>query len=210
MFRLVAALASALAVASPSLVSACEGKNVVLAEKFEDDLNGWDQNNAYKFGGKGVQVTLPAENDNNRELNNSFLARNADFCLTGRFPAMVDEPAGFGLIFWATDYRNFFVFQVDSRGKASFYRYTAGRWIHVYSEDTSAINKEPGAANRIRVVTKGNVVSTYVNGSKIRDLRSQGPTGDARFGIYVQTNKPMEEASARTFNFDDYTVTSSE
>jgi hypothetical protein len=55
------------------------------------------------------------------------------------------------------------------------------------------LKKNPGDSNLLRVTLKGNLVSMYVNGTKLKDIRAQAPTTDARFGVYAQRSKAGSE-----------------
>jgi hypothetical protein len=199
----------------PALVAgthalACQGKSVVFEDTFKDDLGGWEEDKNIKIGGGSMQVTLTQAANSNKELNTSFLVKDADICVEGTFPQDTTGSPGFGIMFWAVDYRNFYMFQVSMAGKAYLFRYATDRWVTIYSVDTPLVKKEAGATNMIRVTFKDQVISTYVNGTKVRDIRGQKPRDETAFGVYAEVTKEGVASASPVMTFKNFKVTSAD
>jgi hypothetical protein len=61
----------------------------------------------------------------------------------------------------------------------------------------------------LRVVVKANLITASVDGVELKKLRLQMPTGNLKFGVFVQTDK-LAPAPGVTFQFKRYKVTAGE
>jgi hypothetical protein len=186
---------------------ACPAKGAIFQDSFTDQTGGWEAGSEFSFGPTGLTFVIPAANLNFAELNASFFATDGDYCTDVSFPTAVPNVAYAGLIFWATDYNNYFLFQVSTGGHAQLYRRANAQWAQVIDMPLPAIKTAAGASNEVRAVAKGNLITLYVNGQKIADRRAQVPTtGNLRFGMWTQIDSTAPADNARTFHFKDYTV----
>jgi hypothetical protein len=205
------ALFAALCLAGPLLIGgsgfACEGTNVVFEDKFQDDSGGWDPADSIKFGATGLDVDVGAEFTNFKELNSAFAVGDADICIDVAFPKTIANNPSVGIMFWAVDYSNFYLFQVSQAGSASLWRMNNSKWNKIFSGDVAAIKKDAGAVNTLRVTVKSGTITAYVNGEKVRSQKAQAPKADSQFGLYVQVDDPVAEADGRIFNVTNYKVT---
>ncbi|MEM7193279.1 MAG: hypothetical protein AAF405_10555, partial [Pseudomonadota bacterium] len=60
--------------------------------------------------------------------------------------------------------------------------------------DSPAIKTAPGASNTLRVAAKGNQLSFFINGTKVRALKGQAPKGSWRFGVSGDNFDTAKEA----------------
>jgi len=188
-----------------SAAVACQGKTVILEDKFKDDSGGWDTDPTISFQNSAMTVRMAAEQSSFRDLNLVFLVREADICVDATFPATTDNDPGVGIIFWAPDYKAFYLFMVFISGKVGIHRFADNNFVTVHSQPMAEVKKGPGATNQLRVTLKGNLVTMYVNGTKYRDQRSPPPTKDSMFGLYAQFDKVTP---GQTFLFTNLKVTS--
>ena len=202
--RLAAAIVGlSLAMADPAL--ACGGRTVIFEDNFQDASGGWEVDPNMSFGKSGMGYKWTSEYTSGVSLNNAFVIKDADICLEAAWPAGVtDEVFGFGIMFWAVDYQNHFLYLLDQGGFAALHRRIANQWGKIVQENTPAIKKDPGATNLMRITLKGGMTSMYVNGTKFKDQRVQAPTSDMRFGVRAQRVKTGTE---RTFHFNSIKVT---
>jgi hypothetical protein len=185
---------------------ACPDKGSIFQDSFTDQSGGWENDPGMKFGSTGLQVAVAPGKVSDAELNATFYATDGDFCTDAVFPKVVPNTAFVGLIFWATDYNNYYMFQITTAGRAQFYRRLNGNWISIFDAANPAIKTAAAAANEIRVVAKNNMSTFYVNGQKITNMRGQPPQSpNARFGYYVQLDATAP-ADGRTFGLKNYTV----
>ena len=94
-----------------------------------------------------------------------------------------------GLIFWGTDYGNFYAFIIDASGRYHVARYTAGkRWLAAVDwKSSDAIKKGEGETNELRVVTKEHTATIYVNGVELASFRGQHPEGGQTVGLIAES-----------------------
>jgi hypothetical protein len=206
----VSLVATALGLLVSTSSLGCEGKVVIFEDDFKDDLGGWESDTALKFGADGLTVTLAPAAEVYHRMNTSFAAKDGDYCMDVAFPSRTEANASVALRFWSADNANYYVFQASQDGKASLWRRANNTWIKAWDKEAPAIKRDPGATNRLRVVAKGNLVSTYINGGKVRDTRAQSPTGDSRFGFNFELVKASPEEEGRTFAIKNYKVTTAE
>jgi hypothetical protein len=188
---------------------ACQGKTIIFEDTFQDESGGWEEDKDAKVKNSAMVVTIVPQNTVLPELNATFFVKDADLCMEGSFPSQ-PQGSGIGLIFWASDYKNYYLFLVKHSGSTVLTRRTDGKWVNIFDQDSPLVKTERGAVNLVRVVIKGNLISTFVNGSKIKDTRAQPPQGESRFGFYTQIDKPQQAEDARIFTFKSYRVTSVE
>lgn len=186
---------------------ACEGSTVILEDQFADDSGGWDPSDSMKFGAPALAIDIGAEYTNFKELNSVFSLGDADICADIAFPQQIANSPAVGLIFWAVDYSNFYLFQVGQAGTAWLWRLKDANWNKISQADIAAIKKDAGAVNTLRVTLKGGTVTAYVNGEKVRTQKAQAPSGDSQFGFYVQVDDPVAEEAGRVFSVTSYKVT---
>lgn len=206
MFRRISGAVSA-AVLSVSLsagmtataaFAACDALpgNAILDDSFADELWGWDVLAPRVYVQPPQLVLDPAAEGktNISVLVNTFFAEQGTFCADMTMPA---TPAGnriaTGVIFWAKDYSNFSLFQIDSNGGASLWRLTeGGGWTSLVPiTETPLINRSPGAVNEVRVDVADTLITLTINGSEFRKLRAQRPGTDTKFGAYAQVDAPV-------------------
>jgi len=178
---LTIALLLTTAAAQPSF--ACEGSEVVFEDGFDDDAGGWAVRDSVQVkDGQFVFKLTPDDMQSN--LNVTHTVENADICSEAVWPEGDQPVLGAGLLFWGEDKKTYFQFGVLNNGKFWIARKQDGKW-HTIAEniEASSIKTSPGAGNTLRVTTKGNAVTFYINGTKVRELRGQAPKGGWRFGL---------------------------
>jgi hypothetical protein len=107
---------------------------------------------------------------------------------------------GAGLIFWsAGTTSDFFVVNIlDLSGAFAIYRHLSangGSWQTLLaSTPNAAVKSGAGVANTLRLVTKGNSVSVFINGQSMGTLAVQAPSAGGTVGIYAegQADKPAD------------------
>ena len=164
--------------------AACEGDKVIFEDKFADDAGGWPLRDTVEVKDGSFVINLPPD-DMQSNLNVTYTVEDADICSEAVWPEGEEAVLGAGLLFWGEDNRTYFQFGILNNGKFWIARKQDGKWLGTIAAnvDSDAINREPGASNTLRVKTDGNKVSFFINGTKVRDLRGQAPSGDWHFGL---------------------------
>jgi len=174
-----------LVVAAGGQASACDGSKIIFEDKFDDDAGGWSIKDTIEFKDGAFIFKLPAD-DMQSNLNVTFTVEDADICIDAVWPEGADQPVlGAGLLFWGENNRTYYQFGILNNGRFWIARKQDGAWLGTIAAniDSPAINKSPGAANTLRVDAKGNTLAFYINGTKVRELRGQAPSGGWRFGL---------------------------
>lgn len=180
---------------------ACDGQvgKVIFEDTFTDDSGGWD------FTPPVATVKPPdfifalnSKNSTISSLNLTFRANDADYCVEATLPKSFapDNKYGFGLLFWAVDYSNYWMAMLSSDGSFSLYSRTNGNWQTIATiPNAPGLKAEPDAVNALRVTTIGGKISVYLNGQLVKAIRAQIPEGSLRFGMYSQIDKGVDGAA---------------
>jgi hypothetical protein len=105
-----------------------------------------------------------------------------------------------GILFWGTDTSNFYLAEVTMDGGGYIFRLSGGRWLTPASVPASpAVKKGIGASNLVRVVTKGNRATLYINGTQVTAITGIPPSGGGLVGIYSQCDNVPATWTAQDF-----------
>ena len=178
----------------PAEASGCDGQNgtVIFNDKFADLRGGWDLHGPIAAIKPpelvfSIGKQYPAYSAQNLKLN----AKDGDFCIDFVMPpASTGGRTAVGLVFWAEDYKTFYSMQMFSDRTIGLYRLAPTGWTNIYEvKNSPTVNLAAGGVNSIRVVTKGTQISSFVNGTPIKDVEAEPPAGSLHFGIYTQVGK---------------------
>jgi hypothetical protein len=205
------ALISILGSTGAARAATCDDQkgSVIFEDTFADDSGGWESDSALKLGGGALTMHLDPKYDDFSELNGTFNASDADYCMEVVVPKSVadDNPVTVGLLFWAADYNNFFLVQIQSDGHEQLYRRTAGTWAMVADLTNPSVKLDPGSVAAIRVQAAGNLIAPTVNGVDLKKVRAQMPSGPLKFGVHIETFKdnpaPGISVSVKRFRVTD-------
>ncbi len=94
--------------------------------------------------------------------------------------------SGSGLIFWAKDQNDFYCLLTNALGRFAVQRLTSGRWlVPVAWSDAPPLKKGEGAENQVKVVTKGNQATIFINDKEVVSFAGQPPEGGSMIGFLV-------------------------
>jgi hypothetical protein len=177
--------AASLFVVTGGHAMACNGSKVVFDDKFQDDAGGWALKDTIEVKDGTFTFKLPPD-DMQSNLNVTFSVNDADICADAVWPDDADQPVlGAGLLFWGENNRTYYQFGILNNGRYWIARKQDGTWSGTIAAniDSPAIKTAPGSVNTLRVDAKGNTLAFYINGTKVRELRGQAPSGSWRFGL---------------------------
>jgi hypothetical protein len=203
-----------LAVTSSSAYAAsCEGQKgkVIFEDDFTDDSGGWPANRDASFGKSGLALHVQDPTFHWAFWNITFAAAEGDFCVEAMLPKAVaaDNAARIGLSFLLNDVNNFYLLLIGSDDAIWLHRRDGGNFAQLGDLSDPKIKPEPGSVVALRVVVKANLITASVDGVELKKLRLQMPTGNLKFGVFVQTDK-LAPAPGVTFQFKRYKVTAGE
>ena len=164
---------------------------------FQDDFKtrdpGWGLTDNNETTYADGQLAIKAEaNTSWSVIYRSLLYTNVTVCMDLKSPLVVkdpERPTG-GVIFWAVDYRTYYVALIYPDGGTLISRKVGGNWVTIAPrKKNDAVKPGLGVVNQIKVTTVGNIATILINGRKIMDLRGQPPKTGGAVGIFGESEK---------------------
>ena len=197
--------ASLIVAAGPAL--ACKGPKVMFQDDFRQIDDSWNVGpHADSVTVEDGKVKVKADpSAGYTVLYGGAIFDDADLCVTVQVPRQTENgaQAAAGPVFWAQDYDNYYTFTITPDGVAAIARLIRGRWHYVLIREADSIKTRPGDKNILRVTTKGNWVTTYINDVKFATVKAQVPENGGQIGLHVQS----EHAHRDTWKFMNLKVT---
>jgi len=165
---------------------ACEGTTTIFEDEFRDDSGGWSFAPAIRVENSSLVVVAPANNVL-KSLNIANTVKKADICVETTFKDAPTSkiPVSAGLMFWSTDFNNYYSLQIQVNGAVGIWRYQSGTWLGLrQNTEDSSVKKGQGEVNTLRVKASDKIVSLFVNGVLIREIRAEPPSPNWHFGLY--------------------------
>lgn len=201
MKRKMATLAMTMAVILLAVTASLASK-VLFEDKFTSLDPSWGAPGPAMNVKDGKLIITPEMNTTQTVLNQANVFPNdseGSFAMT-----FVKTPApgwGSGLVFWARDYNEYYTVLINAEGWFAVQRYVAGRYLlPVAWRESDAIKQGEGAENQIKVVTKGDKATVFINGKEIISLSGQPPQGGTLVGFKVASG-PEGSNSVAFSNF---------
>jgi hypothetical protein len=198
-----AALSGALLPLAFGVALACQGPNTIYSDDFKTADPSWGTYDGTRIENGKLTVTAAADRIYQLQNQSGFFD-DIDFCAD--MVQHTDDPGNSdgGLLFWATDSDNYYLFLVSITGRAKVVRRQAGRWVTpVAFTANDAIKTKNTDANSLRVVTKGNVATFYVNGKQFSQLKGFPPQGGGLIGVFGEAGPKAPVA----FDFTNLKIT---
>jgi len=208
MVRYLAAGVAALAMlASAGQSFACEGSSVLFEDDFATADPSWGNYSDMKIGNGVLTLLVNPASSYALENQSGYFEGNYDVCVDVIQKNTDPATSWAGVLFWGTDYDNYYLFQVATNGYIAVARKQKGKWLNpVNWFQTEGTVKSGTESNQLRVVITGNKVTGYVNGKELLTFKGQPPDGGGLLGIYG--NSPKDAAAS--YDFDNFKVTSVE
>jgi len=201
MKRQSAALTMAMAVVLMAVTASLAGK-VLFEDKFTALDPAWGAAGPIMDVKDGKLIITPEMSTSQTVLNQGNVFPNdaeGSFAMT-----FVKAPApgwGSGLVFWARDYNEYYAVLMNPEGWFAVQRYVAGRYLlPVAWRESDAIKQGEGAENQVKVVTKANKATVFINGKEVISLSGQPPQGGTLIGFKVASG-PEGSNSVAFSNF---------
>ena len=197
--------ASLIVAAGPAL--ACKGSKVMFQDDFRQIDDSWNVGpHADSVTVEDGKVKVKADpSAGYTVLYGGAIFDDADLCVTVQVPRQTENgaQAAAGPVFWAQDYDNYYTFTITPDGVAAIARLIRGRWHYVLIREADSIKTRPGDKNVLRVTTKGNSVTTYINDVKFATVKARVPENGGEIGLHAQS----EQAHRDTWKFMNLKVT---
>ena len=183
---------------------ACKGSQVLFQDNFAILDPAWGNPNQNLSVKDGKLILQPNLNAGFVALNQGNLYNDVDACIKMSM-AKSDDPAwGAGLVFWAKDNSNYYALLVSGDGQFSVRRYVNDRALTpVDWRENVSIKKGIGQVNELRVVTRGNRATAYINDTEVITFNGQPPDGGSLIGVKAS----YAEKSQIVWEFSDLKIT---
>lgn len=191
---LVVALAVVFLAASSSFAA-----TVLFEDKFATLDPGWGMASKVIDVKNGKFVISPEIGQSQSVINQAnFFPNDADVSVTVNYTTAGAPGYGSGLIFWAKDYGEYYALLATPEGWLVVQRVVAGRTLTpVTWRQSDVVKKGAGADNVLRVVTKGNQGTAYINDKEIATFSGQPPQGGSLVGMKASSGD--KDANVVTF-----------
>jgi hypothetical protein len=183
---------------------ACKGSQVLFQDNFATLDPAWGNSSQNLSVNNGKLVLQPNLNAGFVALNQANLYNDVDACIKMSM-AKSDDPAwGGGLVFWAKDNSNYYTLLMSGDGQFSIRRYVSDRALTpVDWRESASIKKGIGQVNELRVVTRGNRATAYINDTEVITFNGQPPDGGSLIGVKASS----AEKSQIVWEFSDLKIT---
>lgn len=195
----VVAITASAVIGSAAL--ACPGQigKVMFEDTFSDDSGGWVLGSGppdyeIKDGSLLMRPNPRGADEKNlslRATNVTFPMRDADYCVEFNLPKHPGNNIGVGLVFFGQDQDSYFNWMAFTDGSASLYKRASGKWNELFNDKKppTGVKLEPDSLNSLRVLAKDNKLTLFLNGSQVKVIRAQTPSGELHFGVYAQVER---------------------
>ncbi len=145
----------------------------------------WGSPSAIIYVKDGKFIIAPEPNNWEAAINQANLLPNdMDASVGLTFQKAGDVHYGSGMAFWAKDSNEFYVIEVNAEGWFAIQRHVGERWLMPIPWRASAeVKKGENVENILRVVTKGNQATAYINGKQIVIFSGTPPQGGSLIGL---------------------------
>lgn len=192
----------------PAAAATCPG-TVVFQDLFKTpnpalDITAYAASKIAIQGGKAEATFLQSGYSRNEEYVGTQYG-DATVCAT--FNTLKTDKAEtqvVGIIFWATDYSNFYAFEVEpANGTMALAQLSSSAWsFPIAWTANAAIVKTMGAANTLQVRTKGTSITLLINGLAVGSYTGTPPAGGGVVGFTLSPST----TSLSTLDATEFTV----
>lgn len=163
---------------------ACKGSQVLFQDNFAKLDQSWGTANDQVSVSNSKLIVKPKVAASYNVINQSEIFQDMDYCADIHLAQGDDTSAGAGLLFWAKDYNDYYFFYFNGGGNYFIGRFVGGRNLYpVPIQKSTAVNTASGAVNHMRVVTKGNQATFYINDTQVSSFTGQPPEGGGLIGV---------------------------
>jgi hypothetical protein len=179
------AVVIAIAVAPAQASAACSADGAQYSTTFAQRDDTWDLNDNMKIGGGQMTITEKAGDGDTAFFNGDAFTSGtlcADFTLTSQS----DKEPSAGLTFWASSYKDYYIFQVDPIvGTFALQRKKDGTWLNpIPWKSSPAVKNGVGAVNELSVQFSGNRAALSINGQQVADITGFPPSDPGKVGTH--------------------------
>jgi len=181
-------------------VTAGLAAKVLFEDKFATLDPSWGVPSANISAKDGKLIINVDKNSLDRVNQANVLPNDMEANYTVAFVKAGVPNSGSGLIFWAKDANDYYCLLTNANGRFSVQRFTGGRWLVPVAWSDAPLKKGEGAESQVKVVTKGNQATIFINGKEVVSFAGQPPEGGSLIGFLV-SGAPEGSNSVAFSNF---------
>lgn len=183
---------------------ACKGTEVLFQDNFSKLDPAWGTPNDEQTVSNNKLVLVPRLNISHTDLNQSNLLKDIDYCVDIKLAKGDSSLAGGGVTFWAKDYNDYYYFYIYGDGSYNVGRFVNGRILNLVPlQKNLVVNTASGAVNHLRVVTKNNQATIYINDKELATFTGQPPEGGSLIGVAADSPPKIKN----TWEFSNLKIT---
>jgi len=164
------------------------GAEVLYEDNFERLDPGWGDPSDLVSAKEGKLILRPKAGTSQSVQHQGIIVEDGNISATIKLVKDDGKVQATGVIFWGTDYQSYYVVDITPDGRYAVTRWTKGRWLYPVSyRKCESVKKDYGQENTIRVMTKGNMATVYVNEVEVVSIKGQPPKGGGMVGLYAES-----------------------
>lgn len=172
---------------APTTKEPTESSQILFQDNFSTLDPAWGSNLSVN---NGKAVIRPEITMRYLSLNQANIFEDIDASIKVSTAKSDDPSWGGGIAFWATDYNNYYWLAINGNGLFTVQRRVKGRDLQpVPWRENGAVKKGLGEWNHLRVVTKGNQTTIYINKTEVVTFKGQPPQGGGFIGVFGDSPK---------------------
>ena len=194
--------------AARSASNACKPASTpAFFDNFTTPNPGWGKAGPTYFFKDGQMVLKPEGRTSVSRIFEPLIFSDATICSELKFPSQPqsgENDRGAGIMFWAADYKNYYLAEIDLDGTYSVFRKIDGEWATVIpNSPAEAIRRGADAVNSLKVVLDQGKATVVINGSTMIGFHGQPADISGAVGLYAQSG----DASDVEWRFTSLVVT---
>lgn len=176
------------------------GAKLFFEDKFTELDPAWGLASAVVAVQDGRLVVSPEIGQSETVLNQGVLVPNdMEARLSMSFVKTDDATYGSGLVFWAGGFWDYYALLVNAQGWFAVQRYTLGSYsLPVPWQESEVIKKGAGVVNQLRVVTKDEQATVYVNDQELATFPGTPPSKGGLIGMKTSSGLQGQDVAAFT------------
>ncbi len=198
------ALAAALLAGLSGIALACDASRVQYKDNFDSMDLLWGLPTDIKKVENGEFIFSLDAGTLDFAVNQFEKFEDVDICVTTTWRAgTTAEETWAGLVFWAQDDQNLYAFGVSPKGTISIWRLIDNKWFNPLRWAAhEAVKTGPGAVNKVRVKTNGDIATFFINDVKVGSMRGVPPEGSF-VGVIAEA---LDRSEPVKHGFDEFVV----
>ncbi len=207
-FLTVVMLTIAAAFAAAPIVNACEGNQTLLEDNFRTPRPMWGAPDEFHGIRDGKMLIMP---NLNRDFMASVFVRGhslidmdacVDVALAQGGPQLVHTYGG--MAFWVGGVSEYYELMIGPSGTFGVDRQLPNRRLMIVPFNTStAVRSGLRQVNRLRVKTRGNTATLYINGIQVAYITGQPPPRGGFVGLTAQSGPNTRDV----YEFTNFKIT---